>query len=390
MKLRHHGKQIDPDEWARKHGKESFTATNGGESALFEVVSTVNTVDGVIAAGDIDLDEWDVERSVVNRWEVGAKNKAGTIEVTPLWQVKVWLKRKPINERKVTEEVIAAMEAHSPKYPKPPKRRKTKDKYLHEYCAMDLHYGKRAWAEETGENYTSKMAGQRLIGAVDDLALKLVGFPPARILLPIGNDFVNVDGPAMETAGGTRQDVDTRFHKMFSGCLRAAVDTIDRLYALAPVDVVILPGNHDKTATAHLGFALAAWYRNVKGVTVDNRPRTRKYYQYGNVLLGYCHGGRDDPAPAKLPLLMATEEPQLWASTHTHEWHLGHQHKKKEDHYNIGDTHNGVHVRRIESLSGTDAWHYEHGYVKTPKRAEAFVWHPELGYVGTFASYNAQ
>jgi hypothetical protein len=56
----------------------------------------IKTLAQLIDACDIDLDEWIIERHVVNKWEVGAKGANKEVRVHPLFQVKVWLvKRVP-------------------------------------------------------------------------------------------------------------------------------------------------------------------------------------------------------------------------------------------------------------------------------------------------------
>lgn len=72
----------------------------------------IKTLDEILSTCKVDLSIWEVERYVINKWEIGAKiNKKriqwedgkivggfiennGEIAVEPLFQVKVWLKRK--------------------------------------------------------------------------------------------------------------------------------------------------------------------------------------------------------------------------------------------------------------------------------------------------------
>ncbi len=60
----------------------------------------IKTLDDLIEQCEIDLDEWLIERHVINKWEVGAKFGVKGYEefvVKPLFQVKVWLvKRRPV------------------------------------------------------------------------------------------------------------------------------------------------------------------------------------------------------------------------------------------------------------------------------------------------------
>jgi hypothetical protein len=80
---------------------EGQTLSVSGNSA--EVTKTtherVRTLNDLIRVCEIDTDEWDVERYVCNKWEMGAKigpQDVATITVTPLYQVKAWLRRKVV------------------------------------------------------------------------------------------------------------------------------------------------------------------------------------------------------------------------------------------------------------------------------------------------------
>ena len=40
---------------------------------------------------------------------------------------------------------------------------------------------------------------------------------------------------------------------------------------------------------------------------------------------------------------------------------------------------NGIAVRHLGSMSATDQWHDDSGYLSTSKRAHAFIWHKKDG-----------
>ncbi len=69
----------------------------------------IKTLEDLIEQCEIDLDEWLIERHVINKWEVGAKFGAKGHEefvVKPLFQVKVWLvKRRPVAVEPVVSPV---------------------------------------------------------------------------------------------------------------------------------------------------------------------------------------------------------------------------------------------------------------------------------------------
>lgn len=54
----------------------------------------IRTLEQLLEACEVDLSVWQVDHWIANKWEVGAKDKeTGEIVVSPLWQVKAWLRR---------------------------------------------------------------------------------------------------------------------------------------------------------------------------------------------------------------------------------------------------------------------------------------------------------
>ena len=366
---------------------DSPTWSESGDVATIEAPrGRVSSLDELLALGRVDLSVWEVERHVVNSWEVASKGKDGEVTVTPLFQFKAWLRRIPgvATMREIHAALLEDIAAHAPAYPVRVKAALAQP-YLLEVNASDLHFGKLGWHEEVDdESYDSGIAAAMLDAAITDILAKASPFRPERIVFPVGNDLLHTDGPGQMTTAGTPQDADTRHAKMFRGACRLMVKAIDRLELVAPVDVVIVPGNHDYSSAFKLGEVLDAWYRNADRVTVDNSPSPRKYYRYGTALIGYTHGSEEKHAD--LPMILAQERPVDWAETTCREVHCGHLHKRKASSYNIADTHNGVVVRIVPSLSGTDAWHHRKGYVKGPRAMEAYLYHRDTGYAAHFSA----
>jgi hypothetical protein len=246
------------------------------------------------------------------------------------------------------------------------------DLYMLEIPIMDLHFGKLGWNKEVGEDYDHKIARDRMIGVVTDIIRRIQPFNVDRIIFPIGQDFFNFDDSIGNTTAGTRQDSDMRWQKMFLEGVDILVECIDMLSMIAPVEVFYVPGNHDKTLSFYATNYIGAWFRNETSVKVNTDPKSRKYVEYGNVLIGFSHG---DSEKKRIEGIMQVEARESWGRTLFHEWHLGHLHceSSKEN--------NGIIFRRISSITGTDAWHFESGYIGAIKKAQAFLWHKEYGLV---------
>lgn len=358
---------------------------------LFCRSRTIHTVDAALREAQVDLAVWEVERHVVNKWDTAAKVKvdgAERLTVTELWQVKVFLRRRVAKTvADATAGLVERMRAHSPKWPKAPKLARVSDPHLLYVGLHDHHFGKLAWGRETGEDYDLKIAERLYERAGEDLLRKVAGFPVERIVLPLGHDFLHIDNLTNSTTAGTPQDVDGRFAKIFEVGQAAVIRLVDYLIRFAPVEVLWVPGNHDYQSSFMLAKAVEAWFRHCPRVTVDASPRPRKRVHYGVNLIGCTHGS--DEKPHALPGIMAQEWPAEWAASRSREWLVGHQHKTKETHYNTADVHDGVMVRVLPSLAGTDAWHFRRGYVGSRKTSLGLLYSHTAGFTGQFATYGA-
>jgi len=112
--------------------------------------------------------------------------------------------------------------------------------------------------------------------------------------------------------------------------------------------------------------------------------KKRKYYKFGKNLIGYTHGS--DEKLDRLPLLMASEQPELWAQTKFREWHTGDKHNKKDISYISTNENSGMVVRILRSLASADAWTFNKGYIGALRASESFLWHPEDGLIAQFTA----
>jgi len=351
----------------------------------------IKTLDELLKICDVDTEIWGVKDYTVNKWDVTA-----IIDKTPKtfqnFQVKARLEKNVVASDAL---YIEKMFKNMVKNYEPPVLNWTKiqnsfdnnENNLLEISIFDLHIGKLAWGGETGENYDTKIARERFLSSIEKLLKNASGFPYSRILFPIGNDFFNSDTIFNTTTKGTQQDEDLRWQKTFNVGVRLLVDAINMLKQTGvPVDVVVIPGNHDFERSYYMGKYLEAWFNNDPSVWINNGASPRKYYRFGNVLLGLTHGSEEKES--SLPMLMATdiESKPLWSETKFHEWHLGHIHRKRNVKYEINRSRPlnedlGVTVRYLSSLTGTEEWHHKKGFVGCTKAADAFIWNYEFGLI---------
>lgn len=381
---RYHSCQAEQSRMTNSGDTLTFTEEDGG--AVVEArTKRIKTLEQLLEMAEVDLNKWYVERQVINKWEVGAKNPEGVIVVEPLFQVKAWLKPiSPLGDiSKVIEEQIEDMKHFSNRryYEYSPHRQPDLN-LMYEVNISDLHFGMYAWGEEAGVNYDMKIARELFLDSVHTLANRVHTMPVTQIVFPLGNDLLHVDGTVEGKGGtttrGTPQDVDTRYRKMFREARMMLVEAIDFLATIAPVKSIIVPGNHDRERMFCLGDSLEAFFWRDDRIIIDNRPANRKFHEWGTNLIGYTHGSEEKPKD--LPQIMAAEAPESWARTTLREWHLGHFHRLSE----AVNEFSGVRVRVVPSIVPNDEWHTRKGYVHY-RAAEAYLYDATKGFVGLFS-----
>lgn len=374
--------------------KPSFRSvtTKGDKEAqvITGVSSTVRTLEDALIAGEVDTETWEVTNFVLNKWDSVAKVYQGddgeALTAVELWQVKLWLKRKlPYYAQKAAESLLKRIEDKAPIHTPLPKVKRTAESLMLELSAFDSHFGKLCWSPETLSDYDCKIAESYFQAAVIELLSHAKPYNVSKILIPIGQDFFHFNDSSNTTVNGTPQDADTRFEKVFRTGVRAMERAIEECLKLAPVELIYVPGNHDRFASWHMAEQLKARFHNCSDVTVDSEPTSRKFRKHGIVLLGFTHGNEENHRD--LPGIMMAEATDLLPGTKHREFHLGHFHKSKEIRYTAGDQFGGgCAVRCLPSLAGVDSWHYRKGYVGNGQAAVAFFWSDKRGYLGHFSA----
>ena len=282
---------------------------------------------------------------------------------------KEWCESYRVNDtlewlEKFKEEFFNDLKLQSERVAYTPSDHYSPDSTLVEISLPDFHFGKEA---------DKSIAQQSKIyfETVRSLISRLKGYNIDRILLPIGNDMLNYDNATYTTTGGTNVSTNGHYHEVFKHACLAVIAAVDYLQEIAPVDVVIVQGNHDTMLSVALGEVVEARFYNNERVEVMNNPgEWRKYYQYGRNLIGFTHGNNEKAT--ELPLIMAVEQPVMFAECPYRVWHLGHFHKHMVDEYQ------GVQVAVLPSLVGQDDWHKKMGY-NSPKRAQAYIYNVVTG-----------
>lgn len=378
------------NDWVRKHKeankaleekkKESYKETETSASLTIDSKSfSIRTLDDLIEYSEIDQDVWEAVKVTTNKWEVFSNDHGAQM----LYQIKAdFRKRKAVEDAKDILDKVVGSACERSLYVPATKYSAETDLML-DISIADHHFGKLSWGKQTEEPYNIEIAKEVYLKASENL----LGRAPQvdNVLMVVGNDALHCDNSLNRTRSGNPLDCDTRWEKIFLTAFDAIRDSILMASELAPVHVSIVPGNHDMEKTFCLGHSLQCYFHNNNNVIIDNAPSPRKYYRWGNNLIGMTHGC--DETASTLPLIMAQECKEEWAKTEYRQWKIGHFHKKKATNYTAGDTFTGVEVVVSPSLCSADAWHHAKGYVKNVKSAIANIWDYNEGLVGNL-QYN--
>ena len=272
------------------------------------------------------------------------------------------------------ENLLSRVEKASPKYPK--LNRKTEiDGKLLVINPADVHIGKLALAFETGDDYNSQIAIDRVKEGVNGILNYAKGFNIEKIVFVGGNDILHIDTPRRTTTSGTPQDTDSMWYDSFMKAFDLYVELLEVLIGISDVHFVYCPSNHDYTNGFFLCQAVEKYFHKNNNITFDTSLKHRKYFTFGSNLIGFTHG--DGGKVQDLPLTMAHESLD-WSSCKHRYIYTHHVHHKNSKDYQ------SVSVESMRSPSGTDSWHSRNQFCNNIKAVEGFIHSKDFGQVARF------
>lgn len=243
----------------------------------------------------------------------------------------------------------------------------------------DIHIGSLSTEEETGQEYNTDIAINRVMNGVASVVnMAHTGFDICEVALVIGNDVLHVDNAFRTTTSGTHQDTDSMWYRNFAAGYKVYTGIVDFLLErFANVRVIYNPSNHDYTNGFFLAQVLQAHYRNCDSITFDVTVAHRKYFKFYNNLIGTTHG--DGAKNDDLALLMAHEAVNNWSDCKHRYFYTHHvHHKQSKDIFSVC-------IESVRSPKTADSWHHRNGYQHAPSAIEAFLHHRENGQIARFS-----
>lgn len=333
----------------------------------------ISSLEDLLEYCKVDMQVWMVDRFLCNKWEVGAKNEKGKIEVEPLFQVKAFLKRrKEIFDARIEIDKLKEEAKQHMRIPEPVVYSTQSSDNMLELLIPDLHVAKLAWAKETGgKNYDVPIAVETYRRAYTGLINKASSINLSKIVLGVGNDLLQADNIQGTTYSGTKVDVDSRYRKTYVTARLMLTEAIQTLRKIAPVEVKVVPGNHDTLSAFTLGDSLECTFHNYQDVSVDNAPALHKIVEWGDVLLALMHGHAGKQT--KYGIWLASQYPVEFGRTKFREVHVGHKHKSAVD------EEFGIRVRTFSALCPADEWHATNLFTGNLRVAEGLLWNKTFG-----------
>jgi predicted phosphodiesterase len=345
---------------------------------------------------DIKKHEWTVIELTCNVWEGFYKRpvvgeSGSTIDYThtevPIYQVKARFKPNATGRAaySVVEEVLSELKGKMAVVPAitAPRTKDARNNTM-VLSIADIHLGKLAWGEESGEDYDLALSAQAYLDAYEDLVSRGEEIA-SNVVYVIGNDFMHIDNNKSQTTAGTQVDSDSRYLKVFRRAVDITRKTVEDLAKrFDSVEVVFVPGNHDQESVQLLSVVIENLFAGSNVVTINNGPKLRKITCFGDNLFGFTHG--DKEKAASLPLTFLTENRKLAGLTKYTYIFCGHYHTSKASSYVDYMEDRGTKVIYLPSLSPADAWHYQNGYANN-RSAQAWLFNKDRGEIGML-NYN--
>jgi hypothetical protein len=188
----------------------------------------------------------------------------------------------------------------------------------------------------------------------------------SKIIYVFGGDLLNMDNFQGQTTKGTPVDNDQRAQDAYNDAFDALYWSVNHISQFCDeLDVVYLPGNHDRLSSYHLAHGLSKCF-NSPNIVFHVEYAERKVLTWGENFFAFEHG---DVSSKNTPLVYATEFSTQWGQTKYRTCYTGHWHRKKTMEYVTEDEQHGFAIKQLPSLSRSDYWHYHNKFVGAKRQA---------------------
>lgn len=187
-----------------------------------------------------------------------------------------------------------------------------------------------------------------------------------KIIYVIGGDLLNMDTFGGLTTKGTPVDSDQRAQDAYDEAFDAMYWSVNYIKQFCQeLEVVYLPGNHDRLSSYHLVHALSKCFKDPT-IRFNATYEERKVITWGENFFAFEHG---DVTKKMTALVYATEFPMQWGTTNFRTCYTGHFHSKKVTEFVTDNEVHGFSIKHLPSLSKSDYWHYHNKFTGSKRQA---------------------
>jgi len=344
-----------------------FLTEDGNNNVICTTNHTITPKDGgfnIELSGDVNIEDTD---ELLRMVKLNPKN----FEVVRFWRGfkkgKWWasLFVKPTEKITDTEDLKTLFTSICEQFVELKKNKPKKveyfsrgKKHLGVVCMFDIHIGRDSLENQTGEKSIQESDLYKEFMKIHNILLSTTIVD--NIHLIIGNDFFNVNDQRLTTVKGTPQNNVNDLYSVYKTGLSFLMYCIDTLEKIAPVKVILVPGNHAEYTETLLASSLKAVFRNNSNVEVDDRPMDRKYFKHGKTLIGYSHGVLP---PAQYAKLLPFEAKDKFSECESYYMLLGDKHHENTTVINPVSEVDGITVMQLAALAKKDVWTTKSGYM---------------------------
>ena len=191
------------------------------------------------------------------------------------------------------------------------------------------------------------------------------------VVLTLGSDWLTVDNYFRSTTKGTAIPTFGSTYQIMRWAEELAISVINvcRRYCNTVVGICE-QGNHDAVLSAAMARTCRAWFRNCDDVEIiiPECGGVRTHYQWHDVMLSGHHG--HIRKPRQLPVIVASEEPEMWGTSSYRYILMGHRHHSQS--WAMGDV-GGCEIIQTRSPSHESDYEHKLGFIDDLRSLESFV-----------------
>lgn len=225
---------------------------------------------------------------------------------------------------------------------------------LAQYTITDYHLGMFASKDESGEEWSTKIATEKIYRVIDSMVEATPHTEHA--IVNILGDFLHSDSQlAVTPASRHILDQDSRYSDLISIAVRIIAYFVQRARTKATnVTLLIAQGNHDPIGSLWLQELFSYYFENDPNIAVIKSSYPFYAIEFGKTMLAYHHG--DKVQFAKMAGVIPSLFPEIWGRTKYRYAHMGDKHHRRVVE-NLG-----IIVEQHQTLIPNDAYSSSHGW----------------------------